>query len=413
MTEVVVIGAGVIGLSCAYSLRRRGLEVTILDRERSGVGASWGNTGWITPGLSTPLPGPEVRAMLPRWLLWRSGPLTIRPFSDPGLPRWLWRFWRHCTARDYSEGLSVLAALNERTDELYDALEADGVATGMDRRGVLLACRTPHKIDQALRDAKAAVADAAMAVRVLDRDGVLDAEPALHDVAGGVLIETDRHVRAETLCAGLTAHVQQLGVRLVFGEEAVGVLRRGRRVTHVVGRTARRAADVVILAAGAWSGRLAHRMEFRLPIQAGKGYSITLANPSLRLRRPVYLAEAKIALSPYRDVLRASGTLELTGLDPSIDSRRLARMRSTIGSFLPWANGGAPTSSWAGLRPLTPDGLPAVGRAPGLDNVYVATGHAMLGMTLAPATGELLAALVVEGRVPDPVLDRLDPIRFN
>lgn len=413
MTDAVVIGAGVIGLSCAYSLRRRGLDVTVVEREASGVGASWGNTGWVTSGLSTPLPAPGVRTASLGWLVRRSGPLAIRPWKDKDLPSWLWQFWHRCNRRDYASGLSVLATLNERTGELFDALEADGVPMGLERHGILLAYRTSRRLEHARRDVEATVKDTADTVYLLDRDAVREAEPALRDVAGGVLVESDGYLRPEVLGAGLTARMRTLGVRIVHAEEVVGVERRGCRVTHVVGSTASWPSDVVVLAAGAWSGGLARRMGFALPIQPGKGYSITVARPQLALRRPVYLAEAKIALSPFHDVLRASGTMELVGFDTGIDIRRVTQMGAALRSFVPsWEDAGA-SHVWAGLRPLTPDGLPAVGRAPGLENVFVAAGHAMLGMTLAPATGELLAALIVDGTLPDPLLGRLDPIRFN
>jgi len=388
--------------------------VTVVERGAApGAGASWGNTGWITPALSTPLPRPGIRGASLGWLLSRRGPLTVRPWKDPELPSWLWRFWRRCNGRDYAAGLAALAALNERTGALFDALSADGVAMELECRGMLLACRTSRTLEHARRDVAIAVATPGVNVRVLDRDGMREAEPALRDVCGGLLIGTDRHLRAETLGVGLLARLRSLGVRLVFGEEVVTLERRGGRVTHVVSDAGRRPADAVVLAAGAWSGRLARRMGFRLPMQAGKGYSVTVRRPQRALRRPVYLAEAKVALSPYPDALRAAGTMELVGFDTRLDRNRLARLGSAVQSFVPgWAAGEA-VEVWAGLRPLTPDGLPAIGRAPGFDNVYVAAGHAMLGMTLAPATGEVLAALIAGGESLDVALDRFDPIRFN
>ena len=413
MTDVVVIGAGVVGLSCAYSIRCRGLDVTVVEREAPGAGASWGNTGWITPALSTPLARPDVRGASLGWLLSRRGPLTIRPWKDPELPSWLWRFWRSCNAGEYAAGLAALAALNERTGELFDALVADGVDMELECRGMLLACRTSRTLERARRDIEFTVARPGVNVRVLDREGMREAEPALRDVRGGLLIGTDRYVRAETLAAGLLARLRSMGVRFAFGEEIVCLERRGGRVTHVVSDAGRRSAEAVVLAAGVWSGRLAQRLGFRLPMQAGKGYSVTVRRPQRALHRPVYLAEAKVALSPYPDVLRVAGTMELVGFDTRVDRGRLARLGSAVQSFVPGWEAGEAVEVWAGLRPLTPDGLPAIGRAPGFENLYVAAGHGMLGMTLAPATGEVLAALLAGGESPDAALDRFDPIRFN
>jgi D-amino-acid dehydrogenase len=413
MGDVVVIGAGIIGLSCAYSLRRRGLDVTVVERETPGVGASWGNTGWITRGLSTPLPGPDVRRASIGWLVRRSGPLTIRPWRDLRIPSWLWRFWGKCNERDYAAGLSALAALNERTGELFDALETDGMALGLERRGVLVACRTGARLERVRGDLEVAVADPDADVSVLGREAVRETEPALRDVVGGVLIESDRHLRPETWGGSLLADLQSAGVQTEFGEEILELEREGCRVTGVVGRRNRWPSDLVVLAAGAWSGRLARRMGFALPVLAGKGYSMTVAGPRLSVRRPVYLSEAKIAVSPYPGTLRLSGTMEISGFDLGIDRRRLARMQSAADSFLPGWSRGRECDAWAGLRPITPDGLPVIGRAPGLDNAYVATGHGMLGMTLAPATGEVLATMIEGGRTIDKALERLDPVRFN
>ena len=412
MSRTVIIGAGVIGLLCAYELRRRGAEVVVLDRGEPGAGCSAGNAGWIVPSLSGPVPAPGVVGTSLRWMLRPDSPLYIRPASVPLLAPWLLDFWRHCNPTDYHAGLAATAALNRPTMALYDALAAAGVEFEMHADGILYVCLEPATVEH-VREELAAVRDHGYAEpAVLGPDEIREFEPGLTGpVQTALWVREERHVRPETLTAGLARWLAANGVEVRSGVEVVGLGRRGREIAGVETRDGTLAADQVLIAAGAWSGALASMAGVCLPMQAGKGYHVTVAGPDLRLHHPMYLMESRIAVSPFEGALRMSGTMELSGINLRLDPRRVAAIRHGADRYLPGWQRGASESSWVGMRPLTPDGLPVIGRAPGYENLFLATGHAMLGVTLGPATAAAIAGLMCDGRA-DVDLAPFDPARF-
>jgi D-amino-acid dehydrogenase len=264
-------------------------------------------------------------------------------------------------------------------------------------------------------------------VRLLERFGyqrpeLLDGaelrrlEPGLsRNVAGGFLVREERHVRPETLTAGLASWLTERGVDIRIGKAhaVIDAQRRGRDVRALVTRAGAVEADQFVLAAGAWSGRLAHQLGCRLPVEAGKGYSVTVARDDAPLGRPVDMIEARVACTPFDGALRLAGTMELSGLNLRLAPERLAAIRRAGEQYLADWRGGE-EHAWVGMRPLTPDGLPLIGLLPGADNLYVATGHAMLGVTLAPATGEALARHMLDDtRASETQLAPFDPGRFQ
>jgi D-amino-acid dehydrogenase len=412
MARVAVIGAGVIGLLAAYELRRRGVEVVVLDRGHPEIACSIANTGWVVPSFAGPVPAPGLVARSLRWMLSRRSPLHIRPRLDPDLLRWLWQFWRHCNPRDYGAGLHAVARLNRRTMDLFDALQADGVAFEMHAAGVLFAFLTDRARSQVFADLQELAPYGFGIPELVDGKGVRDLEPHLsRAVIGGVLAPGERHLRPESLMAALGRRLRTMGAELRLDAEVTGAERRGSTVTAVLAATGRIGADAILIAAGAWSNVLLKQVGFAVPLQPGKGYSLTFRSVPVRLRRPVYLDEARVACSPFDEGLRLAGTMELSGFGTGADPRRLAMIAHAAARYFDSWNGRMHYDAWVGMRPMTPDGLPAIGRVPGLDNVFLATGHAMLGITLAPATGEAIADLIC-GQPPNVDLAPFDPARF-
>ncbi len=412
-SEVVVIGGGVIGLSCAYELVRKGVDVTVLDKGRPGEDAAWGSAGWVTQMLSAPLPAPGLVGTSLKWMLKKDSPLYIKPWADSGLPKWLWDFWRHCNRRDHEAGLEAMAALTEHTMTLYDELAKDGIEFEMEKAGLLFAFTSEEGLQHTLDELRAMERYGYSSPTVLDGDSVRDAEPALTKaVVGGMLVESERHLRPELLTAGLFRRLAESHAKLRSETEVTGVKRQGSRMTCVVTTGGEVPGDRFLIAGGAWSASLARMAGFHLPVQAGKGYSVTVTEPAVRLRRPLYLGEAKLGATPFRNALRIAGTMELTGINEALDPRRIDAIRASADQFLVGWRQGKSEEEWAGMRPVTPDGLPAIGRAPGYDNLYVATGHAVLGVTLAPATGVAMAELIHSGKT-DVDLRPFDPNRFS
>ena len=413
MSEVVVIGAGVIGLSCAYELVRKGVDVTILDKGRLGEGAAWGSAGWVTQTLSAPLPAPGLVWASLKWMLQKDSPLYIKPWADSALPKWLFSFWRHCNRLDHDAGLAAMAALTERTMPLYDTLAGDGIDFEMEKAGMLFAFTSHEGLNHTLDDLRALAKHGYATPSVLDGDSVREAEPALTKaVVGGMLVESERHVRPELLTTGLSRRLAESGVTMKSETEVTRMKRQGSRMTGLVTNKGELSGDRFLIAGGAWSGSLARMAGFRLPVQSGKGYSVTIHDPAIRLRRPLYLGEAKLGVTPFRAALRIAGTMELAGISETLDPRRLDAIRASADRFLVGWRQGTSQEEWTGMRPVTPDGLPAMGRAPGYDNLYVATGHGMLGLTLAPATGVALAELIHSGKTSVD-LSPFDPKRFS
>jgi D-amino-acid dehydrogenase len=413
LVSVAVVGGGVIGLAVAWSLARRGEDVTVIERDRCGAGASAGNAGWVTPGLAAPIPAPGVMRQAARWMLDGESPLLVRPRPSLDFLRWSVRFARNCRPGPHRAGTAATLALARDTAALFDLLAAEGVEFEMHDDGLLYLVRDERHVEEwlaAYAELEALGFDGE--VTPLAREEVLALEPAAGDaVTAGLLARRERHVRPETLIAGLAADLRRRGVRI---EEGVAVRTLapspagGWRVETADGALD---ADRIVVAAGVWSAELVRELGVRLPLEAAKGYSVTARGPDPLPRRPLYLTEAKIGASPYGDgSLRLAGTLELSGIDLELNERRVEAVARGARKYLrDWAPS-EQRQEWCGLRPVAPDGVPIVGEArPGL---FVATGHAMLGVTLAPATGEALSTAMIE-ETPVPALAGLAPGRFD
>ncbi len=420
--RVAVIGGGVIGLCAAHYLERGGAEVVLLERDLVGGGCSKGNGGWVCPSISRPLPAPGLTLTSLRWLLRSDSPLYIKPAALPRLAGWLWDFRRHCNAESYAAGVAALAALNAPTNELFRGLGEEGVAFERAEAGTILAYGDETEMNETRALLEGLGEERVGPVEVLDRRALAEAEPDLRGGLVGLRVADDSHVRPESLCAGLAETLEARGVRIIPGTRAVGFVLEGRRVRavrvvkrHDAGPPVRSGggidADVVILATGAETAALAAMLGPKLPVQAGKGYSITVRNPGARLAQPVHVSPARMGFTPFRGALRALGTMEFSGINQRLDGRRVAILERAMRRYLPGALQGTGRVDWVGMRPVTPDGLPAIGWLPGLDNACVATGHQMLGVTLAPSTGHALAQLVLDGR-SDIDIAPFDPARF-
>ncbi|WP_328386777.1 FAD-dependent oxidoreductase [Streptomyces sp. NBC_00400] len=395
MTEkAVIVGAGMVGLATAYRLARDGLDVTVVDTGRSGAGASTRNAGWIVPVMSTPVPAPGMLGKALRWMARKDSPLHIRPSLRPDHVRFMASMLRHCNSRDYQHGIEALVALNERTVSLFDGYQQDGVHFAYHRTGHLLVFRT--------RDAMHAHrADFAPMERIghtavpLSGDEARDLEPALGPyVQAGLQCTQERHVDPATLIEGLEQRCRDLGVRFLHGRHVTGIRSEGALTTSVLAGDEEISGDLFVLAAGVHSGALSRLAGFPLPIQPGKGYGFDDTSGSVQLRHSVYLGEAKVAITPLSGRLRFAGTMEFGSSDSTVAPHRVRGIIRSAGEYLPDFPPAPQQHAWTGLRPMTPDGLPVIGPLPGKENVFVASGHGMLGVTLAPMTAEIIAAQV-------------------
>ena len=410
--KVAIIGGGMIGLSIGYQLSKQGAAVQVIDAGDPGMACSFGNLGWICPSLSDPVPAPGVVRTSLRWLLHADGPLYIRPGAVPHLLPWLVQFWRHCSPREYAHGQAALMALSRSSLGLFDALALDGVDCELHRQGLLLAFADRQEMQSRWEELKSVADFGYPAAQALTQAEILDLEPALSTrVLGGVMLPGEYHVRADTLSRALAQRIIDRGGTISARTAVVDVESRGGSVRSVTTPSGRIQADHYVLAAGAWSAALARKVGYHLPVTAGKGYSVTIKAPRTRFQHPLYFGETRAGLSPYADSVRIGGTMELSGINARLDPTRIAAVRRAVRRYLADDLEGESETEWVGLRPMTADGLPVLGRVPQHDNFFVATGHAMEGISLSQVTGALMAGLITGGST-DLDLAPFSPARF-
>ncbi len=414
MKQVVVVGGGVVGLTAAYALRREGAEVTVLEAGATGQGPSRVNAGWVCPSLSEPVPAPGLVRTSMRWMLRGDSPLYIKPSFDPALARWLIQFWRRCNTRSYNAGLEATARFNQRTLELNDQLLADGVRFEHHERGLLFAYVSPLALEHDLEHMQPLRKFGIDVPPAVWGDAIRELEPALStSINGGFLYPLERHVRPDSLTAGLVEWLAERAVTIRTGARVTGFDHVNGQVNAVRLGPERIACDSVVLATGAHTGEVARLLGVKLPFQGGKGYALDFAPPPVQLNHPLYLHEARIAVTPMNDMLRLAGTMEFSGINEIIRPKRVAAIAHGAAAALTgWQPDPARAKVGCGLRPMTPDGLPCIGPLPGYRNAIVAAGHAMLGVTLAAATAEVVAQIVVHGNTPD-VAKPFAPSRFT
>jgi D-amino-acid dehydrogenase len=406
--HVVVVGGGVIGLATAYYLRRDGAEVTLLERSRIGAGASWGNSGWVDPTFSAPLAGPGMVAAALGALARRTGAFYLSPKHLPGLAPWLWRFWRASSADRHDAGMHATGRLALPAQDLYDDLAADGVRFETKRLGIVHAFLDGQRAERVRRGfVPLTELGFHLPEGIVDGDQLREAEPALsREVVAGFIVPNERVVYPPSLLAGLRNRIAELGGKVVEHTPVSHFDTKNGVVTAVEGVE----ADAVVLAAGVWTRQLAAQLGIRLPLEAGKGYSFSV-EPKTMPSHCLHLYEAKVAVSPFTGRIRVAGTMELSGLDERLDERRLAAVARSAAHYLTGWRDGSREEDWMGMRPMTADGLPVLGRPAAWRNVYLATGHGMVGVMLAPASGRAIARLALEN-AELPELGPFNPDRF-
>lgn len=406
--DVLVIGGGVVGVSSAWYLASRGRGVTLLDRGGIASGCSHGNAGLVVPSHSIPLAAPGVLGKGLRWMCDPGSPFYIKPRLDLDLALWLWRFVRSCRRDRVRRAIPLLRDLSRASLALFEAL-AVGTEFGLTKRGLLLVYRSARGFEEGREEAHV-LSEAGLAVRVLEAPR--DLVPALREgTAGGVHYLEDAHLDPLRFVRQIAARAERKGVEILTEAEVLGFGRsRGRIETVRTRRGDFRPAEVV-LAAGSWSPQLARGLGLRIPIQPGKGYSVTAPSPPDPPRIPLILCEARVAVTPIGNLLRFAGTMELAGMDLSINRRRVEAIRRAARKYLSGADGLESAEVWRGLRPCTPDGLPVLGRPAGFANLIVAAGHAMIGLSLGPVTG-LVVSQMACGERPPFDLSLLSPDRF-
>jgi len=404
-SDVAVLGGGVVGLACAHAIEGRGIPVRVLEAGIVGGGASQGNTGWVVPSLSMPLAAPGMLATGLRSALDPHGALVIRPTLDASWLRWLWQFRRSCSRERFRAGVLALVALNRTTLAQFDAYEREGVEFESHSTGMLIVARSEGGL-RWFGDLFAELVRAGFegTMSALDADRARELEPALGDAVRCALhTSVDRYVQPQSLTAGLARALRARGVEIREGARVAALAPEGGGWRLALADGEPLHAGRVVVAAGAATSTLLAPLGVRLPLMGAKGYSVDLRGEGEAPRIALYLSEPKLGLSAFADGVRVAGVFELPARSTAVSPARITRL---IEDTMPYLRSWRPApgepragAGWAGLRPATPDSLPLLGPLRGAPGLYLATGHGMLGVTLAPASGLAIAEMLASGTV--------------
>ena len=408
--EVLIVGGGVVGVSAAHFLSVRGRKVAVVDKGAVGSGCSYGNAGLIVPSHSIPMAAPGMIGKGMKWMFSPDSPFYIKFRWSLELFSWFLKFRAACREEPMRRAIPVLRELHRASAALYAGLAGPACAYG--RRGLLLVYRSEEGLDEGRHEARL-LREHGLASEELDVAAARARVPRLKDgVRGALHFPEDAHLDPALFVLGLAGKARALGVEFLSDTEVLGFETSGRRVTGVRTSKGPIAADEVVLATGSWSPGVARDLGLSVPIQPAKGYSITMPSPADPPAIPMLLMESKVGVTPMGPILRLAGTLELAGLDLSINERRVEAIRRGAREYLEGFDGAPAGEVWAGLRPCTPDGLPILGRPAAYENLVLATGHAMIGLSLGPITGKLVAEIAAR-ETPSIDLALLDPGRFD
>jgi D-amino-acid dehydrogenase len=407
--HVIVVGGGIIGTACAYYLCRAGWRVTLLEREAFGRGCSHGNCGFVCPSHVLPLAEPGAVGRALKAMLSRNAPFSIKPRLDPALWSWLWSFARRCNRADMLEAGKAIQALLNSSRQLYDeVLKTEAIDCEWEARGLLFVFQTPAAMAHHAHTARLLRERFGVAAERYDEDALVRLEPALKPgLAGGWLYRSDAHLRPDRLLSGWRRVLESRGVEIHEQCEVTSwVGDRGRARAAVTSR-GEMPADAFVVAAGALTPFLSRALGCKVPIQPGKGYSITMPRPARCPTFPLIFEEHRVAVTPMRSGYRLGSTMEFAGYDTTLTRRRLDLLRQGARPYLHEPYCEPVEEEWYGWRPMTCDGKPIIDRSPALANVLIAAGHNMLGLSMAPATGKLVAELL-GGQTP-----HIDPAPYS
>ena len=412
-TDVIVIGGGVIGVSAAYYLARQGIDVTLIEQGDIAAGSSWGNAGLICPNHSEPIPGPGVLGQGLKWLLDAESPFYIKPRLDPALIRWLWRFRNYCNEDALNRAVPLLRDMQRASLQLYHAiLDDEKIDCDFETSGGILAFRTQTGFEQGVHHAES-MQRHGLRSKIITSDAVHSLEPALHPaIVGAVQHLEDAFISPHSFVFGLADAARKHGAALLTDTKLLGFATSNGKITAVWTNKGDFQPQQVVLAAGAWSTDLVRKLGLHLPMQPAKGYSITISQPQISPKLYVIFAERNAVATPMGSTLRFAGTLELAGMSRAINQRRVNAIRKAARDYLNLPDDWGEETVWAGLRPVPPDGLPYIGRSQQVKNLTIATGHAMLGLSMGPITGKLTADIVLSTH-PQLPLAAFDVNRFN
>lgn len=410
--DIVIVGGGVVGAACAYYLREGGAKVTLIEKGDFGRACSHGNCGYVSPSHILPLCQPGALTRTLKTMFTRNSPVYLKPRVDLRLWSWLWRFARRCNQRDMLEAGKARQALLDSSRQLYGGLFDSQVLTDCDWQtiGLLFVFMSAshfehyHEVDGLLQR------EFGLGAKPFAGAELNKLEPALKEgIAGAWLYECDAHLRPDKLMRAWRRALESRGVEIREHCELSKFEKARNKVSALQTTQGRIEADQFIIATGAWTPLMQSELGCSIPIQPGKGYSITMPRPEICPTYPMIFEEHRVAVTPMQDAYRIGSTMEFAGYDGTLNRQRLGILTEGAKLYLKTPTATPFIEEWFGWRPMSCDGKPLIGRPPGLSNVCLATGHSMLGVSMATGTGKLVSELVLG---TDPHVDP-HPYRIN
>jgi len=409
--NIVIIGGGIIGLSTAYYLQKDGHKVTVIDKSDFSSGASYVNAGYITPSHIIPLSAPGMITKGIKWMFNSSSPFYVKPRLDKDFLEWSWLFKKSATKANVEKAIPVIKDINVLSRELYaDMKSTNDFNFSYEHKGLLMFYKTDKAGEKEWNVGKQAI-DLGLKVENLSKEATQKLEPKTDlDIKGAVYYHSDAHMTPNNFMLELKTYLIANGVEIIANSEVIDVTKKDNKIVSVSTKDNSYKADEFVIATGSWSQNFAKKLGIKIPIQAGKGYSInTKTNTGISI--PAILIEAKVAVTPMQGFTRFAGTMEIGGINHNISKNRVEAIANAAQDFYQnfTISSAEKEEANCGLRPCSPDGLPYIGKSKKLKNMIFATGHAMMGWSLGPATGKLVSELVNETKTS---LD-LDPFNVD
>jgi len=414
MSKVLIIGGGIMGLSSAFYLNKAGYEVTILDKGDLSDNCSLGNAGMIVPSHFVPLAAPGMVQQGIRWMFSSKSPFYVKPSLNPQLISWGLKFLKKANQSHVESSAKPLTELSLLSKKLYkDIAREPGFEFELSENGILMFYKTEKAAEEEAHLAEKG-RQLGLDMQVLSPAECKVLQPKLDlDVLGAVHYKCDAHLYPGKLIANLIAHLEKNGVKLVKNHEVTRIETNGNAIQKVFTGSTAWTADNYVIAGGSWSPAIAALMDINVPLMPGKGYSFMNKEPQNRMHIPALLAEARVAITPMNGSLRYGGTMELGKMNNHINMNRVKGIVESIPQYFPGLHPDLPAEKdiWFGFRPSSPDGLPYIGRNSKFNNLIVATGHGMMGLSLGPATGFLVKQIIAEEK-PEMDLNSFSPNRY-
>ncbi|KAA1259404.1 D-amino acid dehydrogenase small subunit [Rubripirellula obstinata] len=411
--SVTIVGAGVVGIACAHYLEQAGLEVTLLDQGSIAGECSLANCGYICPSHALPLTEPGAFGVALSSMFNRNSPFRVKPHWNPALWKWMLQFAKRCTHQQMlAAGKPLQAILESSMAEYHRLIGEFNLDCEWKEDGLLYVLQTQRGMDKFCATDQIVSEHFGIAAKRIEGEALPEFDPGLKPgLAGAFLYPGDTSVRPDKLNQAWASSLQTRGVKFVPGCELNSIRKEAGKVVALKTSQGDFTSDHYVFAFGAWAARWQSELQCSIPVQPGKGYSVTLARPENSPKHPILFPEHKVGVSPFDQGLRLGSMMEFAGYDQSIPDRRIQQLRDSARPYLVASVDGKAESKWYGWRPMTWDSLPIIGLAGELRNAFLATGHNMLGLSLAPATGRLIAEMVT-GQPTHLDSDPYSPSRF-